>query len=165
MEYSGAWGKLIHEKNLMTKISWNCPFKQKVALARGRSSTGGLSGAKSNSCERRQFDLRQMLKVVEGKELATAKSATVCNYMYQREVSQSNRWPVALQRHNTENSKQIFPGKKLRGLSPNFHIHVSVSDLYIPTIGLPVLLQENLWTDPGNIYVNHSQTHEWGNWD
>jgi hypothetical protein len=25
---------------------------------------------------------------------------------------------------------------------PNFHIHVSVSDLYIPTIDLPILLQE-----------------------
>jgi hypothetical protein len=32
----------------------------------------------------------------------------------------------------------------LRGLSPNFHIHVSVSDLYILTIGLPILLQENM---------------------
>jgi hypothetical protein len=28
-----------------------------------------------------------------------------------------------------ENSKQIFPEKELRGLSPNFHIHFSVSDL------------------------------------
>jgi hypothetical protein len=28
---------------------------------------------------------------------------------------------------------------------------VSVSDLYIPTIGLPILLQENMWTNPGNI--------------
>jgi hypothetical protein len=27
-----------------------------------------------------------------------------------------------------------------RCLSPNLHIHVSVSDLYIPTIGLPILL-------------------------
>jgi hypothetical protein len=33
----------------------------------------------------------------------------------------------------------------------NFPVHVSVSDLYIPMIGLPILLQENLWTDPGNI--------------
>jgi hypothetical protein len=41
----------------------------------------------------------------------------------------------ALQRTNTENSKQIFPEKELRGHSPNFHIHVSVSDLYIPRIG------------------------------
>jgi hypothetical protein len=32
----------------------------------------------------------------------------------------------ALQRHNTQNSKQIFPEKEWRGLSPNFHIHVSV---------------------------------------
>jgi hypothetical protein len=52
-------------------------------------------------------------------------------------------------RHNTENSKQIFPGKEFCGLSPNFHIHVSVKDLYIPTIGLHILLQENMWTDPG----------------
>ncbi len=48
-----------------------------------------------------------------------------------------------LQRHNTENLKQIFPEKELRGLSPNFHIHVFVSDLYIPTILLPNLLKEN----------------------
>ncbi len=53
--------------------------------------------------------------------------------------------------HSTENSKQIFPEKELRGLSPNFRICVSVSDLYIPMISLPILLQENMWTDPGNI--------------
>ncbi len=27
MVYSGAWGKLIHEKNQKSKISWHCPFK------------------------------------------------------------------------------------------------------------------------------------------
>jgi hypothetical protein len=48
----------------------------------------------------------------------------------------------ALQRQNTEISKQIFPEKEYRGLSPNFHIHASVSDLNIPTIGLPILLEE-----------------------
>jgi hypothetical protein len=30
---------------------------------------------------------------------------------------------------------------------------MSVSDLYIPTIDLPVLRQENMWTDPGNILI------------
>jgi hypothetical protein len=40
----------------------------------------------------------------------------------------------ALQRHNTENSKQIFPEKVLCGLTPNVHIHVSMTDLLIPTI-------------------------------
>ena len=51
---------------------------------------------------------------------------------------------TALQRQKTDISKQIFPEKEYRGLSPNFHIHASVSDLYIPTIGhgLPILLEE-----------------------
>ncbi len=40
------------------------------------------------------------------------------------------------------NFKQIFPEKEYRGLSPNFHIHASVSDLFIPTICLPILLEE-----------------------
>ncbi len=47
-----------------------------------------------------------------------------------------------LQRQNAENLKQIFPEKEYRGLSPNFHIHVSVSELYIPTMALPFLLEE-----------------------
>jgi hypothetical protein len=42
--------------------------------------------------------------------------------------------------------KQIFTEKELRGHNPNFHIHVSVSDLFISTIGLPIP-----WTNPGNI--------------
>jgi hypothetical protein len=44
---------------------------------------------------------------------------------------------------------------KLRSLVPSSYIHVSVSDLYIPTIGLPILLQKNRWTDPGNIEIAH----------
>jgi hypothetical protein len=37
----------------------------------------------------------------------------------------------------------ICPERKLCGLNPNFYIYISVSDLYIPTIGLPFSLQEN----------------------
>jgi hypothetical protein len=65
---------------------------------------------------------------------------------------------VSLQRPNTANLKHIFPEKELRG--PNFHIPVSVRFLYIPTIGLPILLQSNMWIDPGNMIINRSQTHE-----
>jgi hypothetical protein len=36
---------------------------------------------------------------------------------------------------------------KLRCLVPSSYSHVSVGDLYIPTISLPILLQENRWTD------------------
>jgi hypothetical protein len=38
-----------------------------------------------------------------------------------------------------------------RTASVPIDIHGSVSDLYIPTISLPILLQEKMWTDPGNI--------------
>ncbi len=47
-----------------------------------------------------------------------------------------------LQRQNAKNLKQIFPEKEYRVLSPNFHIHVSVRELYIPTMCLPFLLEE-----------------------
>ncbi len=43
----------------------------------------------------------------------------------------------------------LFPKQNYNVLSPNFHIHVSVSDLCIPRIGLPFLL--------------HSQIHR--NWE
>ncbi len=49
--------------------------------------------------------------------------------------------------HCKENPIYVFIFWKLRGLSPNFHIHVSGrSDFYIPRIGL-----HNRQTDPGNI--------------
>ncbi len=60
----------------------------------------------------------------------------------------------ALQRTNAENSKQIFPEKELRGHNPNFHIPVSVNDLYIPTFDLPILLQEICGPILG-IYTSH----------
>jgi hypothetical protein len=56
----------------------------------------------------------------------------------------------ALQRHGTENSKQIFQGKELCGYNPNPYINVYVNDLYIPLIGLPILLQENRWAERGS---------------
>ncbi len=46
---------------------------------------------------------------------------------------------TAKTQYRTENSIQIFPEKELCGLSPNFYIHVSVIDLYISTICLPIL--------------------------
>jgi hypothetical protein len=45
----------------------------------------------------------------------------------------------------------VFPEMKLRGLVHNFHIHVSVDDLYIPKIGPPSLLQQNRQIECGNL--------------
>jgi hypothetical protein len=62
------------------------------------------------------------------------------------------RFDGTLQRTNTENWKQIFPEKELKDQSPNFHIHMALSDLYTPTIDLPILhAAVNMCTDPGNI--------------
>ncbi len=66
--------------------------------------------------------------------------------------------PTALQRRNTEIWKQIFPEKEYRGLSPNFHICASVSDLYIPTIGLPILLEEICIPILGLLYKSLTDT-------
>jgi hypothetical protein len=54
-----------------------------------------------------------------------------------------------LQRHSSATLKQIFPEMKLRSLVPNFHIHVSVSDLYIPDPSY--FAGENRRTERGNI--------------
>jgi hypothetical protein len=52
-----------------------------------------------------------------------------------------------------------IPRNGLRGLSPNVHIHVSVSNLYIPMVGLPILLAGKyagrFWE-----YTNRLQAHE-----
>jgi hypothetical protein len=54
---------------------------------------------------------------------------------------------LALQRK----SHLCIPFLGIGGLSPNFHIHLSVSDLYIPRIGPHIFLQQNRQIDCGNI--------------
>ncbi len=45
----------------------------------------------------------------------------------------------------------VFLELKLRDLVPNSYIHVSVRDLYVLRIGLPIWLHQNRQTYPGNI--------------
>ncbi len=70
-----------------------------------------------------------------------------------------------LKRTNTENLKQIFPKNELHGHSPNFHLHVPRSYLYISTIDLPTVFRCRKYVDRSWECINHSQTHECGNWD
>ncbi len=53
--------------------------------------------------------------------------------------------------HCKEDPIYVFSEIELCGLSPNFYNHVSVSDLYILTIGPPIFLQQNRQTDRGSI--------------
>jgi hypothetical protein len=62
--------------------------------------------------------------------------------------------------HCKEIRVYVFPEKELRALSSNFHIYVSVSDLFIPTFDPPIFMQQNRQIDQGNIYINRSQKHK-----
>ncbi len=62
-------------------------------------------------------------------------------------------WAACLPWHCTENLIYVFPEMKLCGLVPNSYIHFSVSNLYIPRIGLPIWLQQNRQTNPGDIKI------------
>jgi hypothetical protein len=66
-----------------------------------------------------------------------------------------------------EDSNYIIPEIKLRGLVPNFHIHTSVSDLYIPGIGPPppTYVAAAKYADQACKYINCSQIYECRNWD
>jgi hypothetical protein len=48
-----------------------------------------------------------------------------------------------------------FPKQNYNVLSSSSYTHISVRDLYISRIDLPILLQGNLWTDPMNIGIAH----------
>jgi hypothetical protein len=60
-----------------------------------------------------------------------------------------SKWDFFITLYGWENPNYIFTEKKLHGHSSNFHIHVSVSDLYIPTIGPSTFWQQNTQTDCG----------------
>ncbi len=68
----------------------------------------------------------------------------ICNILVRDAVAQNNL-PVfshfavfAYTLHCKEDQIYVFQEMKLHGLGPNFHIHVSVSDLYIPIICPPI---------------------------
>jgi hypothetical protein len=52
-----------------------------------------------------------------------------------------------------KNMKQIFPEKELHDISHNFHIYMSVSDLYIPAIGPHIFLQQKTGRSWEYMYV------------
>jgi hypothetical protein len=72
-------------------------------------------------------------------------------------VCTTNEGPVRIQ-YKCLVPISVFPEMKLlffkqnyNVLSPSSYTHISLRDLYISRIGVPILLQGNMWTYPGNI--------------
>jgi hypothetical protein len=71
----------------------------------------------------------------------------------------ANKGPVRIQ-YKCLVPIYVFPEIKLLFSKQNYNVlhsssytHISVRDLYISRIGLPILLQGNMWTNPGNILI------------
>jgi hypothetical protein len=102
------------------------------------SKTGTTSWKKKSETATRKGFLFMFINV--GMWRSSLISATACIKGSNLSKEASGESLHTLQRQNTEILKQRFPEKEYQGLSPNFHIYASVSDLYIPTI--PTLLEE-----------------------
>jgi hypothetical protein len=74
-------------------------------------------------------------------------------YMYVFIAFAGNMYSIlyAPMSHCKEISIYVFPEKELCGLSPNCHIHVSVSDLYVYSHDRSTSFQQNMLTYCKNI--------------
>jgi hypothetical protein len=63
--------------------------------------------------------------------------------------------PIFMYSQKWNCAASLFPKHNYNVLSPNSYTHISVRDLYISRIGLSILLQPNIWTDPWNISIVH----------
>ena len=54
--------------------------------------------------------------------------------------------------------KLLFPKQNYNVLSPSSYTHISVRDLYISRIGLPILLQGNMNVDLSWVYKSLTDT-------
>jgi hypothetical protein len=102
-----------------------------------------ITGMDVTSSSREALEREDMEKTMEGedenevkKEVYTFSFPCSCTGNISDISLEALQGTIQNNQYCTENLKQIFPEMKL----PNFYIHVSVSDLYIPMIGPPILL-------------------------
>jgi hypothetical protein len=121
--YSGAWEKLIHEKTLSLKSRVRLPF--------------------SNNWH----------KIQRGHRLGFPLSCGPSTL----HIYTTNKGPVRIQYkclvpiYVFPERKLLFPKQNCNILSHSSYTRISVRDFIFPGIGLPILLQGNMWIDPGNI--------------
>jgi hypothetical protein len=98
----------------------------------------------------------------EGGKVWFPKSSPSCTAKKGQCESKINVWFPFMYSQKWSCAASLFPKQNYNVLSPSSFTHISVRDLYIPMIGLPILLQPNMWIL--GIYKSLN-THECGNLD
>ena len=76
-------------------------------------------------------------------------------HMKSRWETNINVWFPFMYSQKWNCAASLFPKQNCNFLSPNSYTRISVRDLYISRIGLSILLQPNMWTHPGKIFITH----------
>ncbi len=183
MVYSRAWGKLIHEKNQKQKISWHCPFKRA-----GRSKNMIAFYETCHPANKMTVNYPKNTTYQDHQTQSVPTSVIKIwlsvtffleNYC-QKRTTRHQTWQLsqkcidhgqkneenvpALQRHNTKNSKQLFPEKRIAWPKSQFP-HLCVGERFIYSHNRSAYIAAEKYVIVGRSweYINGSQTHQGGN--
>jgi hypothetical protein len=79
------------------------------------------------------------------------QTATFCLWITANEGPMRIQYKCLVPIYVFREIKLSFPKQNYNVLFPSSFTHISVRGLYTSRIGLPILLQGNMWTYPGNI--------------
>jgi hypothetical protein len=157
--FSGAWGKIIHDKNLKQNISWPCPFRETHAHGLLGNDSTPISMSASTTREERLREKRKVdifcmvVYAGEGRGTKSNPLRRVRSWVSLKYLSTLIEQYSYL--HCKKDPIYEFPEIKLRSLSPIFYIHI-----YLWAIDIfPRSFSLFCWSQIG------SQIYEWKNWD
>ena len=87
-------------------------------------------------------------------DTTTAATHVVLTRYTANEGPNINVWFLFIYSQKWNCAALLFPKQNYNVLSPSSYTHISVRDLYISRIGVPILLQENMWTAISWEYTN-----------
>jgi hypothetical protein len=128
------------------------------------NSASGLVEAECNLCQRGKLEAVFHTVCLKRNWLAGIRATTIS---LNSDNHTANEGPVRIQYKclvSITEMKLLFPKQNYDVLSPSSYPHIPVRDLYISRIGLPILLQENMYVDRSWEYINRLHTHECGIW-
>jgi hypothetical protein len=127
MLLSGAWGKVIHEKNLKQKISWHCPFKclqirAQATLASGIDSLESIPRLHSMKNEDDFFLLKRIYSSLNYQRNKDEAKYLFLNY---RRNEDEAKYLILNYRRNEDEAKYLILNyqrneDKAKYLTPNY---------------------------------------------